>query len=157
MLTQEELKCIFNYNPETGLIKYINPKYNQQKDWFPGLLGSHGYYMIQINRKSYLVHRLIFLYMTGKWPSNIVDHINRNKKDNSWSNLRDTDRTINNLNKVKANKNNLSGKLGVAKHPNGWTAQLKIKGKKHHLGLFNSIEEAEKSYLHFKSNYANFG
>lgn len=138
------------YDPTTGLIKYVNPLPNQPTEWFPGFLASHGYYMIQYKGKSLLVHRIAFLLMTGEWPSNVVDHIDRNKQNNCWVNLRDTDRSVNNLNKVKANKNNKSGKLGVAKHGNGWTAQCKYKGKKKHLGLYKTIDEAEQAYLKYK-------
>jgi len=138
------------YDQQTGLIKYTNPLHNQPTDWFPGFLGSHGYYMIQYKGESLLVHRIAFLLMTGEWPTNVVDHIDRQKQNNKWSNLRDTNRSVNNLNKVKANKNNQSGKLGVAKHGNGWTAQCKYKGKKKHLGLYKTVEEAEKAYLKYK-------
>ncbi|MFW4291481.1 HNH endonuclease [Salmonella enterica subsp. enterica serovar Paratyphi C] len=46
-----------------------------------------GYIRIYINKKWYLAHRLAWLYVTGKWPINVIDHINRNKADNRFINL----------------------------------------------------------------------
>jgi hypothetical protein len=141
---------ILDYDKDTGLIKYKNPKPNQIVGWFPGYVSSNGYYMIQYQRKSYLVHRIAFLLMTGVWPKKVVDHIDRNKKNNIWLNLRDVSRTVNNLNKVTANSNTQSGRLGVAKHPNGWSAQTKCYKIKKHLGVFTTVEEAEAAYLSYK-------
>jgi len=150
-MTQSELLTLLEYNPETGLIKYKNPAWNQCKDWFPGLLGSHGYYMIQYKRKSYLVHRLAYLYMVGKFPVEVIDHINSNKKDNTWKNIRDASYTQNALYKTKASRNSKSGILGVTPHRDGFTAQCKVQGKKIHLGKYKTKEEAEEAYLYFKN------
>lgn len=43
--------------------------------------------------------------MTGDWPTQEVDHINRNKTDNRWYNLRDVPRSVN-----QKNRTNLGGK-----------------------------------------------
>jgi HNH endonuclease len=48
----------------------------------------------------YRAGRLAWLYMTGEWPKNQIDHINRDKADNRFCNLRDVTQTENMRNKA---------------------------------------------------------
>lgn len=84
MLTQSELKNKLTYNPETGLFG--------RKNKIAGSLRPNGYIQIGINKKLFRAHRLAFLYMTGEWPKSDVDHIDMDRKNNKWANLREADR-----------------------------------------------------------------
>lgn len=83
-LTQKRLKELFTYNPGTGyLIRKIGVRGKRSKagDRAGCVQKSTGYRLIRIDGKNYREHRLIFLYMTGEFPAEQVDHINRVRDD----------------------------------------------------------------------------
>lgn len=89
------------------------------------------------------VHRLIARETGGAQ----VDHVNRNKLDNRRDNLRLTDGTINNLNREGANRNSLTGVRGVTfdKHRCQYQSRIRIRGRCHFLGRFDSLEAAAEA------------
>lgn len=93
------------------------------------------------NMTTVLMHREL---LSGKGD---VDHINRDKLDNRSSNLRLVDRSTNSLNSGKR-KHNTSGYKGVTWHKASgkWSAQIMVKGKKYHLGLYTEPQEASVAY-----------
>ena len=98
-----------------------------------------GYVKSLSGDKWIILHRLIL-----NCPDDmIVDHINRNKKDNRKSNLRICTISENNLNHGIA-KNNKSGFTGVMwkKRYEKWEAYITYKGKTHYLGRYNNIDDA---------------
>ena len=104
----------------------------------------HGYREIGIDFQLIRAHRLAFLYMTGQWPIDQVDHINNDKTDNRWCNLREANRSQNCANQgLKKNHGNQF--IGVVwdKPRNKWRAQIRINGRKVNLGRFVNIEEAK--------------
>ena len=90
MLSLLEAHTEYKYDPETGvvtrLIKYANNKHPAGS-----IVGSKdeqkGYLYCQLNGKRTKLHRFIWFWMTGEWPE-WVDHKNRIRDDNRWSNLR---------------------------------------------------------------------
>lgn len=60
-----------------------------------GTVGNKGYLYVRFNNSSYLVHRVVWLLHTGKWPVDQIDHINRIKNDNRPCNLREADHFVN--------------------------------------------------------------
>ena len=104
LITQAELKDVLAYCPETGVLTRYNSKHAGTKD-------KDGYIIVSIDSVRYKAHRLIWFYMTGKWPDTI-DHINRVKDDNRWANLRNVSHQENHKNRpIQAN--NKSGVAGV--------------------------------------------
>lgn len=98
MLTQEELKQKLIYDPETGIFTWIPRPRSFRRNYVAGGQMLNGYITIGVG-KPYLAHRLAFLYMTGQFPTNQVDHINRIRNDNRWCNLRDATSSENSFNK----------------------------------------------------------
>ena len=154
-LTQEELKKRLYYDPGTGVFTWISAFQSQLIGKVAG--GNHlGYIRIKIVHKMYLAHRLAFLFMTGLWPEDQVDHINHIRSDNRWRNLRECTRTQNMRNQ-RTYKNNKSGFKGVTRHEinRKWQAGIKLADKQTYLGTFETKIEAAKAYN--KAAIENFG
>lgn len=150
----EYIRQIFDYNPETGVLRWKNrtdvlPAWNGR---FAGkTIGektSWGYLAVTINGKTYMLHNLIWVYMTGNEPSGIVDHEDLNRTNNKWNNLRDATRSENQCNR-RIQSNNTSGYKGVTfdKSRNLWSARVNLQGKVYNLGRFKTAEEAHAIYL----------
>lgn len=145
MLTQEILKHYITYDPITGFFYSNGVQYsNKSKGERVGTLHkTKGYRYICIKGKTYREQRVAFLYMTGNWPTNQVDHINQVKDDNRWDNLRDIPASENCWNRP-VYKTNKSGYTGVVwnKQMNKWQVLCRRKGKQTYLGMFDNVDEA---------------
>lgn len=146
MITQNQIKEVLNYNPDNGIFTWLVSSAQRIKIGnIAGGLDKYGYIKIQLNCKTYKAHRLAFLYMTGEFPKNQVDHINHNRNDNRWENLRGVSKTENGQNRSKQS-NNKSGFTGVSWHKSmgKWIVHIKANGKILHLGYFKNKDKAIK-------------
>lgn len=144
MLTQQRLKSQINYCPDSGTFTWIVARKGVSKDKECGRISKgHGYREICIDNKLYRAHQLAFLYMNGVFVDSEIDHINRDKTDNKWCNLRPCTKSQNAAN-VGLKKSNTSGAKGVVwdKSRNKWRVQIRINGKKTNLGRYENFEEA---------------
>lgn len=140
----------FTYDPGTG---FIFSKFGRRI----GTVDFEGYIRVAFKFEGkqirFRAHHLAFLAMQGVWPALDVDHINGDRQDNRWSNLREVDRTTNAENKRSAKRGATSGLLGVsfAKDTGRWAAQIQVKGKNKNLGRrFSTPEAAHEAYLQAK-------
>jgi hypothetical protein len=144
-LTQELLKSLVSYSPITGEFTSINPSvYNNSYGKRIGCQHrTKKYRFMTLLRKTYREHRVVFLYMTGKWPTQQVDHINQVKDDNRWCNLRDVAPAINSQNRPLYKKNT-SGHTGVVwnKKASKWQVLCRANGKQVWGGFFDNTEDA---------------
>lgn len=142
-ITQAKLKEVLDYNPKTGVLKYKVDTLRNSKGDIATYNHTGGYESVSINTKNYLAHRIIYMYMTGEMPE-FIDHINHNRKDNRWVNLRNVTFLENNTN-TSLSTNSTSKLNGVSLHkPTGkYRAYINKDYKQIHLGLYNSIEEAK--------------
>ena len=138
--TQADLRRLFRYDGEQ-LFWRERPSRRVDMSRPAGGITGNGYRMIKVKEKSYLAHRLIWLYVHGNWPLHQIDHINHERDDNRIENLRDTKENDRNRSPYK---NNSSGVVGVVWHKRRkkWRAQIRVNGKMVHLGDFKSKEEA---------------
>jgi hypothetical protein len=146
-LTAEFVRAIFKYVPETGDLIWISGYKNNRIGKIAGQIFDNGYRYIQINKKWYLAHRIVYLHQTGHWPPHELDHTFGNKLDNRFEKLRPCTDSQNTHNRKKQ-KNNTSGFKGVSFHKKSkkWRAQIMIDRKHHSLGLFNNPKEAHRAY-----------
>lgn len=152
ILTAERLREVLDYNPDTGVFVW---KVRTSNRVHIGMTAnrSHpaGYLQTRIDCKSYLNHRLAWLYTYGAWPNGDIDHINGFRSDNRIGNLRDVARNINLQNQRHARSDNkASGLLGVSRNKKRWKARLVIDRKEFHIGTFDTPEEAHAAYIEAK-------
>lgn len=88
-LTREHLLKVILYDPETGVMTRKISKRGLPVGVPIGQRCWEGYLRAKVGRKSYLIHRLAWFYMTGEWPKGEIHHVNHNPSDNRWDNLRD--------------------------------------------------------------------
>ena len=147
MITQQELKQLFHYDPFTGEFTRAIDRRRFKAGERAGCLakGKHaGYRVIRIDNKLYREHCLAFLYMTGDWPLFHVDHENHDRADNRWVNLKEVTHAENQQNMKK--QSNKTSVLGVTQIPSGkYRAQMSYNKKPIHLGYYDTLEEAAQA------------
>jgi hypothetical protein len=161
MLTQEYLKSILSYDPETGVfVRKIKTTNSVKIGDMAGYITPYGYISISINRKRQQAHRLAWFYIYGEFPKYDIDHINGIRHDNRIENLRLATRSENMQNLKKAKSDNKStGLLGtfLDKRDGRIYARIKINKNLIHLGCFETKEEAHEAYLTAKRECHEFG
>lgn len=155
-LTQERLKHLLHYNPDTGVFTWLSkPSRRINSGSIAGRIKpKKGYVEIGISGRIYLAHRLAWLYIYGTWPKEQVDHINGIRNDNRIKNLRLATTSQNQWNK-KMQKNNTSGIKGVSwdNQRGKWIAQCWLFGKHHKIGRFSSIDDADRAIRQFREKH----
>lgn len=148
MKTTAELKEIFSYNPETGELL--------QNGRVAGYITGYGYRLLSVKKVRIYAHRLIWCLMTGAWPEYEIDHVNQDKADNRWENLRPATRQENARNQGITARNT-SGFKGVSFHKRTqkWRADIFIDGRQKSLGSFDTPEAASNAYQ--EAAVENFG
>jgi hypothetical protein len=144
---------MFMYDPIVGSFVRLETRGgNGRAGSVAGARHPHGYTQIKIAGRQYLAHRLAWLYITGEWPSNHVDHINGDKTDNRFENLRDVSRNVNMQNLKSATKRSTTGVLGVRrKGAHSYKAEIQTEdGQQRYIGSFATVSEAREAYLEAK-------
>lgn len=153
---RDTLLQLLSYDPETGKLFWCErpvemfPSRRSAGRWntlYAGqeaFTGVHltGYRQGRIDGERYKAHRVIWKMMTGEDPGEI-DHINGDRADNSWANLREVERLENSRNRAR-HYGNTSGVCGVMWHKAGqkWLAKIGVGYAQIHLGVFDTFEEA---------------
>lgn len=141
-LTQELVKKFLHYDPVTGIVTNLVDRWGCHKGEQVGTVGNHGYLHLNFGGETYLLHRLIWLYMTGLLPEQ-VDHEDHNKLNNAWNNLREVTNTVNSMN-CSVSKNSTTKVNGVSfmKSKGKYRAYIMVNKKQISLGLYVNIEDA---------------
>lgn len=149
-LTVARVRELVHYEPETGVLRWASKPNRRIRVGSPAGSLAFGYVVINIDGETYRAHRLAFLFMTGRFPTMDVDHINGNRADNRWVNLREASRELNmqNLRSTFRNKSS-DAPLGVTwdKSRGKWKAAIAVNGRLKNLGRFESQSEAGAVYL----------
>ena len=154
MITAERLRELLTYDPETGVFRRRIARVGGKAaaGQIAGTIRKDsGARQICLDCKVYLAHRLAWLYMTGKWPKDQIDHCNVNPSDNRWVNLREATPSQNGANK----RVQRAGLKGVVFHKQKQKYMAQIKSE--YLGLFETEHEAHDAYLRAaKEMYGEF-
>lgn len=135
-LTQERVRLLLDYEPLTGVVtRKLTTHYNSKAGSVVSGVNKVGYITLSIDGKTYLLHRLIWLWVYGYLPENVVDHVDRCKINNKINNLREVAQACNAKNSCLSRKNT-SGVKGVSwdKSKNAFCVSITItvRGVKNH-------------------------
>jgi HNH endonuclease len=135
-LTAEQVRGLFDYDVVSGQLRWkvANSRRIRVGD-IAGCDDGGGYLRIGISGRHYRAHRIIWLMMTGAFPEHQIDHIDGDRANNHWANLREATNAQNHQN-LGLNRNSTTGHPGVSlikgagrKTPR-WEAHLKVNGRK---------------------------
>lgn len=159
-LTQDRLKEVLSYDPETGEFTWRSTGPGRRPNRKAGSKNNLGYMVVTIDRQFFLVHRLAWFYVTGAWPKKQLDHINGDRTDNRFVNLRETDWQGNQQNLPATNG---KGRLRGATKLNNptfrstkYAANIKHNRQQIYLGIFSTEQEAHEAYLKAKAELHAF-
>ncbi len=146
-LTQDYLRSQLLYKSETGEFWWIATQKGRDLSRQAGTFNNFGYRVIMLNGHRWVASRLAWFYMTGNWPVNEIDHIDRNNSDDRWSNLREATRSENACN-TGTRSDNSSGHRGVTwdRQKLKWKVQISVKGGKRIQKHFRNIDDAVSFY-----------
>lgn len=136
---------VLNYDPKTGVFTWCCRIGSQSAGCRAGTVSVFGYRMITIDKRTYYSGPLAHFYMTGHWPQNEIDHVNRVRSDDRWCNLRPATKGQNAANRPLP-KSSKTGARGVYKLGSHFVAHIKIKGRLKHLGCYPTITAASAAY-----------
>lgn len=141
-ITHDEIKARFDYNPDTGILTHKTTIGGVKVGSIAGTKNNAGHLYIGLNYKTVAVHRVAWFWMTGVWPEN-VDHKNRVRADNIWTNLREATHSKN-MRNCKVQKNCKSKVTGVSWSGSAkqWRANIYTDEGRTHLGWFKDKFEA---------------
>ena len=151
LISADELRALLSYDPLTGIFRWRVPVKGRKVNSIAGTpkIGD-GRNLIMLNKKRYIAARLAWLYMTGSWPENEIDHKDTDPKNDSWENRRDVPHRVNmqNVRRVsRANQHStLLGAIFQAKE-NRWSARIRVNGRTISLGRFDTEEAASAAYV----------
>ena len=168
-ITADFLRTIVDYDPASGIFTWkerpIRTGFERMdRVWNSreagkraGGISKNGSRAISVFNIRYAEHRLAYLWMTGNWPAQEIDHINGNPSDNRWANLRPATHSENSQN-TKLRSDNTSGYRGVSKcsRSNKWYAYINIDGKMQPIGRFDSKSDAYDAYMRRRSELHTF-
>lgn len=137
-----------NYSVST----FGNVRNDDTDNILKNIICNHGYYEVCLYKnaikKNQLIHRLVAnAFLKNPQNKKCVDHIDRNKTNNHFLNLRYATHSENGQNKNKQS-NNTSGFTGVSFHKsrNKYIARYKLNKKEIFIGYYKTAIEASVAY-----------
>lgn len=142
LLNQADVMRLFLYDPFSGELRWIE---GQCKGKIAGKKTAKGYLRVTVGHKTYAVHRIIWIYSTGRWPIATIDHIDRDPANNRLSNLREATLAQNLAYRRYDNKMSMLPK-GVTRAREKFRASIWKDGKRINLGVFDTPNNASLAY-----------
>lgn len=148
-ITQAELKSLVRYELESGKFYWLKTRGWRKAGGIAGWIDDKGYQRLSVKGSLYRGGQLAWLYMTGEFPDLMVDHINRNRKDDRWVNLRLATRGEN-IRNSKLRSDNKSGAKGVYLTGAQWAASIRYEKRLYWLGRYDSKRSAIQAVKRFQ-------
>ena len=160
----EGLEKVLRYEPDTGEFFWLIDRPRKTKAGEKaGHFNKTGYLEIRYNKKTFQAHRIAWYLQTGEDPKGMtIDHINGNRADNKFNNLRMASQKENSRNRRKSDgkTSKYKGVYWYKRHEK-WKATIGHEGRCIHLGYFHDEYEAHLAYckaaLELQGEFANFG
>lgn len=140
-LTQNRLKELLVYDPDTGGFVWRRTKGRAKAGQPAGATDTYGYRVIRVDGVLYKAHRLAWMYAHGRWPDGLLDHVNRRPDDNRLLNLREATQSENMHNADRKSKSGVPG-VRWRQERGRWVAQIRVGYRNHVIGSFPSKDEA---------------
>jgi hypothetical protein len=150
-------ECLVYY-PESGELRWRERprehftssrywhRWNANQAWtIAGTNGPGGYRQIKLDRHPYRAHRILWKIFTGEEPPAIIDHIDGDRDNNTWDNLRPATAEEQQHNRGLS-KNNTTGLRGIYPTGNKWRARISANLIRYNLGTFDTPEGASIAY-----------
>lgn len=151
-LTPERVRELLHYDPETGVFTWRVGFSRVPAGSIAGTV-TKGYIIISVDGVLQRAHRLAWFYAFDRWPTEVMDHLNGDPRDNRLINLREVTHAGNARN-TKAREGTASGLRGVYPNGNRWRAAISLLGSGfRNLGTFASREAASQAYLEARASF----
>lgn len=154
-ITVDEVRELFEYDLTDGHLRWKASRQKVNKGQIAGYVSkSDGYRYVCFNGHDFLAHRLIWFIVTGQWPKCQIDHFDRDRSNNRWTNLREATNSQGGMNKATAQKNNKStGVRGVDIRRGKYRVRIHVDGVEIVIGRFLTIEEAKAARQEAEEKY----
>lgn len=142
-LTSDRLRELLAYNPWTGEFRWRVSRGNMAMGEVAGRQTDQAFIKIRIDGRDYLAHRLAWLYMKRKWPTQLINHKNRVHSDNRWPNLREATNAETQAHALPRR----AMSRGVDRlATNRYQARIKFAGQRFELGRYGTERAASHVY-----------
>ena len=144
-LPLQRISELLEYQEDTGKLFWkVTRGGTAVKGSIAGCINAQGYVQLQIDNAFFCAHRIIYALKTGREIFSDIDHIDGDRTNNVFSNLRESSKSSNAKNRMSR---------GTYKVKTGWVAGITVDYKKKHLGVFSTEQEAHEAYLAAKAKY----
>jgi len=146
-VSPEEIIEWLSYDPEAGIVSWKKKPNRNKKIGSPAGYLFDGkergkYIRIGFRGKTIFAHVAAFVCMTGRYPIEVIDHVDGNTLNNCWSNLREVKHKINLRNQRRHRGEFRVSGIDYHAQAGKWRARIGVDGKMISLGLFTNFGEA---------------
>ena len=150
----ERIRELFDYNPLDGHLRWKVPRQKVNKGDVAGYVSSSdGYRYVCFDYNELLAHRIIWVLVTGDWPRCQIDHVDRNRANNVWANLREATNSQNTRNAGVQRNNKSTNYRGIDIYRGKYRVRIRANGKDILVGKFTSLQEAKAARVEAEKKY----
>lgn len=147
--TFDRVRQVLDYDAESGIVRWkckTHPRASMTPGAVAGCRNAGGYIVVSFDGALHYVHRLVWLWVTGRAPCGLIDHRDGCPSNNAWANLRDGSHALNQQNQRRAPRHSISRVLGASVHRKKFVSR--ISGQ--YLGSFDTADAAHAVYVEAK-------